>query len=238
VGSVPPTKDITCACSQLAPESSKVTLCAALCCAVLCCAVLCCAVPATVCLPASAAGRSCRLNCLETSLPCLVPITPSRHPTTPSHAAPCMQSKRVAIPADFWRFLQRTWGAACAERRAKQEKRARKAAGGGGGGGGVWDVTEEQAAHQEQQQGGSWWLAAACCLLLLPSLSCLPLPAADCTEVSATRSCAVCQLSLVSATAHRHSSTLLSVLFHCRRCRTLSSSRSHNRSDRSRPRLT
>ncbi|KAI3431674.1 hypothetical protein D9Q98_004721 [Chlorella vulgaris] len=95
VGSVPPTKDITCACGQLAPESSK--------------------------------------------------------------------SKRVAIPADFWRFLQRTWRAACAERRAKQDKRARKAAGDGvgSGGGGVWDVTEEQAAQQEQQQGAAGPPAAA-----------------------------------------------------------------------------
>ena len=78
-----------------------------------------------------------------------VPAPPSSHP---------LQAKRVAVPADFWRFLQRGWTAHCAALRAKAAKAAKTAAGGGGGGGdgtssGVWEVAEDGAKQGGRLQG-------------------------------------------------------------------------------------
>lgn len=57
--------------------------------------------------------------------------------------------KRVAVPADFYRFLQRGWTAHCAAQRAKQARSKSAATGGGsgaaagGGGSGVWEASGE-----------------------------------------------------------------------------------------------
>jgi hypothetical protein len=63
------------------------------------------------------------------------------------------QARRVGIPSDFWRFLQRSWQAACAEQRKKQQARLAKAGAGAAGGGGA-EVWEVPPGGQQQQQGG------------------------------------------------------------------------------------
>lgn len=62
----------------------------------------------------------------------------------------------MAVPADFWRFLQRGWTAHCAAAQRQRAAKAAKAggaggagaAGGGNGGSGVWEVAEGEAPKQ------------------------------------------------------------------------------------------
>ena len=74
-----------------------------------------------------------------------LPSWPSLAPSPPGVSP----QKRVAVPADFYRFLQRGWTAHCAAQRAKQARSKSAAPGGGsgaaagGGGSGVWEASGE-----------------------------------------------------------------------------------------------
>ncbi len=89
---------------------------------------------------------------LSCGMPSAHSCSPSPSIATPPAAPfPALVQKRVAVPADFYRFLQRGWTAHCAAQRAKQARSKSTATGGGsgaaaggsGGGSGVWEAGGE-----------------------------------------------------------------------------------------------
>lgn len=132
-----PTAEITCACGRLAPESGGKGKVRGQ------------GWSAGVCGLVLLRGPS-KLVVDKLPVPCSCAASaPRRSQLFVMLASPPGQ-KRVAVPADFYRFLQRGWTAHCAAQRAKQARSKGAATGGGscaaaggGGGSGVWEAGGE-----------------------------------------------------------------------------------------------